>query len=345
MRCLTINWLIPEPFPGAGGDTGIFRIIRYLAEFGHRCRVYVVPYNLMNDYSTDQIREHIREHFGPTTAQYHRWTGSIADADCTFATFWPTTENLLELPNGGRRYYLVQDFEPSFYPHEPQHFTRAENTYRAGLHCITLGRWLAKLLREKYHARADYFDFAVDTNVYWPRPGLRENRRRICFYARPTTPRRAYPVGVAALQLVKAQMPDVDIVFFGSAELTPPPNFPFVNRGLLAQDDLAQLFSSADVGVVFSLSNPSFVPLEMMACRCAVVEVASERWDGVLTHGQNAWLVNPTAQAVADGIMKLLNDEALREKIVENAWQQTRTMSWEKSARQIESVLLQNAPA
>ena len=58
--------------------------------------------------------------------------------------FWPTVENLLTLPNGGRRYYLVQDYEPSFYPDEAGHYARAENTYRAGLHCITLGPWLAE---------------------------------------------------------------------------------------------------------------------------------------------------------------------------------------------------------
>jgi glycosyltransferase involved in cell wall biosynthesis len=344
MTPLVINWLVPEPFPGAGGDTGIFRIVRYLAEFGHECHVYVVPYNLMNDYSTEQIRDYVVKHFGPSTAHYYRWSGAVGDADCSFATFWPTAENLLALPNGGRRYYLVQDFEPSFYPDDPEHYLRAENTYRAGLHCITLGQWLAKLLRERYQATANHFDFAVETNIYWPRPGLHDARRRLCFYARPITPRRAYKLGLEALQLVKARLPDVEIVFFGAPELNPQPPFPFINRGIISQDELATLFSSSDVGLVFSLSNPSFVSLEMMACRCAVVEIASERLEGILTHGQDAWLVEPTAMAVADGIVRLLEDTLLREHIVQNAYQRTRTMNWRQSVRQIESVLLRHAP-
>ena len=342
MTALTINWLIPEPFPGAGGDTGIFRIIRLLAEFGHCCRVYVVAYDLMNDYSTEQIREYVGRHFGPTAAQYYRFSGTVEDADCTFATFWPTVENLLALPNGGRRYYLVQDFEPSFYPDEPHHYERAENTYRAGLHCITLGPWLAKLLREKYHARADHFDFAVDTNVYWPRPVLRESRGRVCFYARPATPRRAYELGLAALELVHSQLPEVEIVLFGSRDLTPVPAFPFVNRGLLSQGDLAELFSSTDVGMVFSLSNPSFVPLEMIACGCAVVEISSARWEGVLAHGQNAWLVDPMPDAIARGVIELLGNDTLRRRLAENGLQLTKPMSWSNSARQIESILLRD---
>ncbi|MDQ6939748.1 MAG: hypothetical protein M3119_06275 [Verrucomicrobiota bacterium] len=84
---LVINWLVPEPFPGAGGDIGLFRIIRHLAEFGHECQVHVVPYDLMNAFSTEQIREYVHEYFGPTPATYHKFDGAVGDADCTFATF------------------------------------------------------------------------------------------------------------------------------------------------------------------------------------------------------------------------------------------------------------------
>ena len=72
---------------------------------------------------------------------------------------------------------------------------------------------------------------------------------------------------------------------------------------MLDEEGLAHLFSSSDVGMVFSLSNPSFVPLEMMACGCAVVEIESERWRGVLTHDENAWLVNPNPTAIANGVI------------------------------------------
>lgn len=342
---LTINWLVPEPFPGAGGDTGIFRIIRYLAEFGHECRVYVVPYGRLDGYSTTQIREYIRQHFGATRAEYFMWSGTVADADATFATFWPTAEILARLPNGGRRYYLVQDLESTFYPGDDHHTQRAENTYRLPFHCIPLGPWLAKVLHEQFGTTADHFDFAVEREIYWPRAtgnAARDGRRRICFYARPSTPRRAYGLGVEALHLVKQQEPDVEVVLFGGDELTPPPPFEFVQRGLLSQEELAQLYSSSDVGLVLSLSNPSFVPLEMMACRCAVVEIASERWDGVLKHGHTAWLAEPKPQALAEAITRLLNDSALREKIAEDGYRHARTLEWRESARQVEAVLLRH---
>jgi glycosyltransferase involved in cell wall biosynthesis len=149
-------------------------------------------------------------------------------------------------------------------------------------------------------------------------------------------------LGLEALQLVKARRPEVEIVFYGADELAPPPSFAFENRGLIEPEELAALFSSCQVGVVFSLSNPSFVSLEMMACRCAAVEIASERLDGVLTHGRDAWLVEPNPTAVANGIVKLLEDEPLRQHLAKNGYERTRAMDWRNSARQIETILLRD---
>lgn len=342
-RRLRINIFVPEPHPGAGGDIGLFRIASYLAEFGHDVHVYVVSYISMNDYTSGQVRDFVRQHFPATRAVYHKWSGTARAADCTLATFWPTVENVLSLPNSGKRFYIVQDFEPSFYPDVPVNYRGAEETYRAGLHCITLGRWLARLLRERYGATTDYFDFAVDPQIYRPKPRT-DHRRRVCFYARPSTPRRAYSTGVEALRLVKMRMPDVEISFFGSDDLNPPPPYPFTNCGKVSDDELATLFSQSDAGLVLSLSNPSFVPLEMLACRCAVVEVASQRFEGILTHNVDSWLVEPSADAIADGVAKLLDDDELRLRLATTGYERARKMSWRSSLRQIEAVLLRNRP-
>ena len=149
-------------------------------------------------------------------------------------------------------------------------------------------------------------------------------------------------MGRQAFEGIHGECPEVEIVFFGADELTPAPTFPFLNRGKLPQEELAQLFSSSDIGVVFSLSNPSFIPLEMMACGCAVLEIASERWDGILTHNEDAWLVEPKTEAVVEGLRKLLTDEKLRADLVANGLALTRKMSWRNSARQIERILLRD---
>ena len=191
---LTINWLVHEPFPGSGGHTGIFRMIQHLTELGHRCHVHILPVHFMHTYSPARIQSYIDQHFMPTGAIYHRWDGTVSPADATIATYWMTVPELQKLEGTGKRYYLVQDFEPFFYPMGSE-YVLAENTYRSGLHCLTLGRWLAKFLHERYGAAADPFDFAVDTTIYYPRSVPAADHPRVAFYARPSTPRRGYEPG------------------------------------------------------------------------------------------------------------------------------------------------------
>jgi glycosyltransferase involved in cell wall biosynthesis len=339
---LTIHWLVSEPIAGSGGHAGIFRMIRHLVDFGHVCHVHVVPIHFMHRYSPAQIEHWVNEQFIPTGAIYHQWSGQIGPADATVATFWRTVPLLLQLPMPGRRYYFVQDFEPYFYPVGTE-YIQAENSYRQGLHCLTLGPWLAKLMREQYGAQADHFDFSVDTDIYHPAAVARPAHPRVAFYARPSTPRRAYELGLEALRLVKQRSPGVEIVFYG-AESVPPPSFSYTNAGLLNPWELATLFASCDVGLVFSTTNPSFVPFEMMACRCAVVDLASERVVGLLEDGTNCRLAEPTPESVAATVLDLVWNKELRAAIVDTAYQQVKDMSWQHSARQIEAVLLQHTP-
>jgi hypothetical protein len=237
---------------------------------------------------------------------------------------------------------MVQDFEPFFYPVGSE-YIQAESTYRTGLHCLTLGPWLARLLSERYGAEADYFDFAVDTDMYMPLPVTRPEHPRIAFYARPSTPRRAYELGVQALALVKQRNPGIEVVFYG-ADTVPPPPFPVTNAGVVNPWELATLFSSCDIGLVFSTTNPSLVPLELMACRCAVVDIASERVEGLLEDGVNCRLAEPTPESIAGILLDLVWDREGRAAIVERAFQQVKDMSWRRSARQLEAALLRHAP-
>ncbi|RME48419.1 MAG: glycosyltransferase, partial [Caldilineae bacterium] len=220
-------------------------------------------------------------------------------------------------------------------------------TYKMGFSCITLGRWLTKRLREWYNADADYFDLAVDHNIYYPRPVEKSDHPRICFYARPSTPRRLFPLGIEALERVHRRRPDVEILFYGAQDADLPRSipFPYTNRGILTEDQLAELFSACEVGIVLSPTNCSLVPPEMMACRCAVVDLNRETVMGVLEHEVNALLAEPTPDAIAGAVLRLLEDEPLRQRLVETAYRQAQERSWQKSARKVEAILRRKLPS
>jgi hypothetical protein len=211
-----------------------------------------------------------------------------------------------------------------------------------GFSCITLGQWLTDSLRAWYGADADYFDLAVDHDIFFPRPVLDSEPPRICFYARPSTPRRLFPLGSEALALIHQSRPDVDIVLYGSENEDLPPSvmeFPYTNRGILSEPELAELFSSCDIGLVLSSTNCSLVPLEMMACGCAVVDLDRDTVRGVLTHGHNALLAEPTPEAIADAVLGLLDDKVLLQRLVDTGRKHCQGLSWETSARRVEEIL------
>jgi hypothetical protein len=176
---------------------------------------------------------------------------------------------------------------------------------------------------------------------------IKSDRPQICFYARPWTPRRLFPIGVEALQLVHERRPDVKIVLYGAEDRNLRQYaipFPYTNLGILTEQELAELFSASDVGVVFSSTNCSLIPPEMMACKCAVVDLNRETVRGVLEHEVNALLAEPTPEAIADAVVRLLDDEPLRQRLVETAYQQAQQLSWVKSARRVEEILYEKLP-
>jgi len=83
----------------------------------------------------------------------------------------------------------------------------------------------------------------------------------------------------------------------------------------------------------------------MMACKCAVVDLNRETVRGVLEHQVNALLAEPTPEAIADAVVRLLDDEPLRQRLVETAYRQVQQLSWEKSARRVEEILYAKLPA
>ncbi len=336
---LTVNWALLEPIKGSGGYTSVFRMIRRLVQSGHEVRAYIKPDNLLMGKSEKEIEGFINQHFFETGAHIVKGH-DFARSDAIFATAWPTAKVVSEDNSSRKKFYYVQDFEPYFYSMGEEYAT-AESTYKLGLSHITLGKWLTDLLRERYGADADYIDFGLDRDIYQYRPAQNPDRPRIVFYARPSTPRRGFNLGVEALNLVHRSAPDVEIVMFGAQRLRNYPiPFPHVDLGIASEEELAELYASATMGLVLSYTNCSFVPFEMMASHCPVVAVDTDPVRWFQRDGVNAVVTSPEPRSLAQGMLTLLEDEELRQRIVANAYQDVQDLSWERSMQQFEEILL-----
>lgn len=270
---LTFNWLMPPPGKGSGGHTTIFRFIRYLELSGHTCRIYM--HNPGPGSTVEAVKAIMGDAFPVVKAemQWLKQDDEMAPADGIFATSWQTAYTVYNSKVNAKKFYFVQDFEPYFYP-VGGFSVLAENTYRLGLRGITAGGWLAKTLHEKYKMTTDYFWFGSDSDVY----SFNKNneRKEVVFYARPTTERRAFELGILTLDLFHRQHPEYTINFIGwdVSEFNIP--FPHKNLGILDPEELNTLYNKCSVSLVMSLTNMSLLPLELLSSGCIPIVNSGE---------------------------------------------------------------------
>lgn len=267
-----IAWIMSPPGDGSGGHQNLFRFIRFAEEAGHRCTIYLYSAR-GGSISIADTRAMVRASNGYADVkaefvQYDSATGIHASAQALFATGWETAYPAYRDRSRARRFYFVQDFEPSFYPMGSESIL-AENTYRFGFHGITAGGWLAHTLSNDYGMRTEHFDFAVDKAHYSV-----ENRGRrdeVFFYARPVTSRRGFEFGVLALAEFARMKPDATINLAGWDVSNWELPFAFRNESVLDVTELNALYNRCAAGLVMSLSNMSLLPLELMSAGVAPV--------------------------------------------------------------------------
>jgi glycosyltransferase involved in cell wall biosynthesis len=259
---LALNWVMTPPSRGSGGHSTMFRIINYLEAHGYLNRIYFYDvYRGDHQYYSSIVR-HYYEFGGPIA----KVDDGMQDAHGVVATAWPTAYPVFNSGCAGKRFYFVQDFEPSFHAIGTSSVL-AENTYRMGFHAITAGIWLAQKLSAEFGMKADHFEFGCDLSRY---RRISESRRSgVAFYARPAAARRGFELGLMAFQMFAERRPDIDIHFYGDKIGKLP--FRFIDHGRVAPDQLNDIYNHCYGGLSLSLTNVSLVPHEMLAAGCIPV--------------------------------------------------------------------------
>lgn len=300
----TVAWIMSPPGISSGGHQNMLRFVRALEDAGHTCRIYlysnqqaVVPAE-----SAAVLRD--ADSFPPTAAEVLAWDGEVPDdVDAIVATSWETAYPSYRSTSPARRFYFVQDFEPWFTAAGSES-TLAEATYRFGFRGITAGGWLASKLRDEYRMPADHFDFGSDPDRYRLEPGAA--RQELFFYARPSTPRRGFELGLMALDLVAKARPDVTINLVGE-DLTRV-DIPFAHRNLhgLRVEELGPLYNRCVAGLVLSFSNLSLLPLELLAA--GVIPVVNDAPNNrLVVDDEHVVYVPPVPRAIADALLAALD--------------------------------------
>lgn len=323
----SMNWIIPPFALGSGGHLNIFRMIAMLERRGFVCRIFINEEAAFID--AEQARTLINEHFVRLDAEVFLGADAMPPCDIVVATSWETAYWAQAFAGAAHKLYFVQDFEPYFFPHGSEYIF-AEQTYRMGFDAVTAGGWLADKLAREYGMRTRSFGFSFDKQRYRllaRKPGP----RRVFFYARHVTPRRGFELGLLALRRIHRQCPDVEFVLAGWDASDYELPFPHLNAGVVALDELPALYAQCDVALVLSFTNLSLLPLELMACGCPVVSNRGPNVEWLLKDMRNAVLCDPLPETLANGVIRLLDDAPLRQRIVDGGLATAAASDWEEA--------------
>lgn len=315
-----VNWYIPDiDMPFFGGLNTAFRLAAKMTrDHGVRHRFIVLAAPNQDFFSTalvaafPELADVEIVHYDGTDEAI----ASIPPADASVATLWLTAAHLAKAPHHGRKFYLMQDYEPAFYPASSM-FALAEETYRLGLYGICNTASMHRIYTESYGGRAIGFVPAVDRAIFHPH-GRREKSAdepvTIFAYARDHF-RNCWELVYAALREIKRRHGDrVRIIAAGARYL--PSDVEFLDLGLMDYRATGALYRETDIGVTMQISrHPSYLPLELMASGVAMVAPDSAWFQWLFRDGENSLLSMRSVDDLVDRLETLILDEALRRRI------------------------------
>jgi len=280
----------------SGGPNTVFQVTARLVREGLRLRYVATSGALRPD--VPAVLDHISRVSGVTApdgaidlvdASMRKATLHVGRDDVLLASWWPTAHlarAALDHVRADAFLYLVQDYEPGFYPWSSK-AALAEATYAMPMRPIVNEPFLEAFLRDRGAGHfADpawprtTFMPAVDRAVFRPRRADRPagSPRRLVFYARPRNPRNLFEIGLRALRAAAAAGVFDDAPWEFLAIGQDLPDLPLTERHMLrsqrwlSYEAYGELLGSADVLLSLMLSpHTSYPPLEMAAAGGQVV--------------------------------------------------------------------------
>jgi hypothetical protein len=319
---LSVGWICTPPGPGSGGHTTMFRMLEAVEAAGHTCVLYL--YDRFHGHMPRH--EHvIRQYWPGVRAEVRTAAHGLDRLDAYVASGWQTAHVLAareSLPT--RRLYLIQDFEPFFYPHGSE-YALAEDTYRFGFKSIAIGWFVSDLLEKQLGVHAEVAEYGCDTAVY--RLVNQNSRSGVVFYAKPGVARRGFELGLLALREFHRRRPEQEIHIFGDIRANMP--FPVTNHGSIPPARLCELYNECRAGLAMSFTNISLVPTEMLAC--GVIPTLSGS-DNAQVDNDNQFIrwADPSPTAIANALCAIVDASMPSPAEVAAS---VRTNSWEAAQR------------
>jgi len=339
----TFIWFVPDwSNVWGGGHYTLFRFANHFAKFNTRNIIYI--YNNERHSSPKQLQDELMGALPDCKLEVIIDPALLPACTGAIATTWQSAYDVRAFEFAAKKFYFMQDYESQFYAYGTASM-QANATYGFGFTGITGGGWL-KQCYESHGGSAKNYLFAADRKIFYPanNDGVVRNKvTKLFFYGRPSTERRCFDLGMASLLKISQQYPDVEIVIAG-LDLKAKPPFPATLLGNMSLKDTGDLYRTCDIGMAFSGTNLSYLPVELMASGVPVISNNGPQVEWHCKHGENAYLADPTPEAMLEAFTALYTNQELRQKLVVGGLTVMEPLDWESQMTRIYEYVDENLP-
>lgn len=318
----------------AGGVLSVVQLVNRLTLLGWDAKIVT-----HHDHNQEHLDAYMLYHHPYVFPSAESMIENFPESDVVVATLWSTAEKVRRIcdrmPNAVP-WYFVQDDETHFF-HELDAAGRQRVIRSYGLvpNKIVKSHWLRDRL-VGYGSDAEIVPVGFDLDSFYAYVPAEERPMRILAMARPKTPRRGFERLVRTLGRVKAQRPEVEIAFFGCPNLPEYGiGFEHTDLGEVPNERLRALYNSSRI--VLDLSDYQAlgrIGLEGMACGVATVLTRFGGINEYIRDGENTLAVDPDdEEAVVASVLRLVDDGALRDRLVEEGFRTVERFSCDAEAR------------
>jgi glycosyltransferase involved in cell wall biosynthesis len=260
----------------------------------------------------------------------------IPDADTVLAVDWTTAEWVSHCPSKkGLKFYLIQGYDVWLAPPD-----RVEATWHLPLHKIVVSSWLKDLVTEK-SGRSVHGPIlnGVNLNQFHVKHKRFNTKRRVgmVYYANPI---KGVQDGLVAFEMGRAVHPDIQLVMFGTRKPKVGLSHDVEFHENPPQHKLREIYGSCDIWLFPSHTEGCpLVPMEAMACQCALVATSVGAVPEYTVPGTTA-LLSPVCnpEALARNLIRLLADEDELKCFARAGYEHIQQFTWERSAHQMEQL-------
>ncbi len=199
--------------------------------------------------------------------------------------------------------------------------------------------WLKNQMKEKYGYDSPVVNPAIDHSVFYPREVEKNaNKMRIlCFGKQERW--KGFPEALRAMEIVMKKRKGIEFVVYGSRQPLYESNVRYTFVKFPSDDELARLYSSADIVICPSwYESFPLPPLEAMACGAPVITTRYGTEDYAF-HEKNCLVFPPkNSNALANAVLRLLADEDLRGRFKKEGPKTAKQFTWDETLDKVEKL-------